>query len=91
MLHVAIAVTFQTMIGLVFRNWWLGVFLAAAFFGGREITQAEYRWIEAFGHGHRANMPWWGGFAPSAWTMKSVLDVSAPIAATVLIALIAQR
>ena len=25
----------------------------------RELAQAEYRWIEQFGAGVRANMPWW--------------------------------
>ena len=36
--------------------------LCACFYLGREHAQAEYRWIAAYGNGHRDNMPWWGGF-----------------------------
>lgn len=50
----------------------------ACFYAGREHAQAEYRWIAAYGHGHRKNMPWWGGLAPRAWNVKSVADVLLP-------------
>lgn len=50
----------------------------ACFYAGREHAQAEYRWIAAYGHGHRKNMPWWGGLAPRAWNAKSVADVLLP-------------
>lgn len=50
---------------------------AAAYFIGREVAQAEYRRI---GSGKRADMPWWGGLDPKAWTAKSVLDAVVPIA-----------
>lgn len=53
---------------------------AAAFFVGREVTQAEYRWIETYGSGKRPNMPWYGGFDPRAWNFKSVTDAALPVA-----------
>lgn len=53
--------------------------LAAAFFLGREHAQAEYRWIDAYGGGQRANMPWWGGFDPRAWTFKGLMDWLLPL------------
>lgn len=50
----------------------------ACFYAGREHAQAECRWIAAYGHGHRKNMPWWGGLDPRAWNVKSVADVLLP-------------
>lgn len=50
----------------------------ACFYAGREHAQAEYRWIAAYGHGHRKNMPWWGGLDPRVWNVKSVADVLLP-------------
>lgn len=49
------------------------VFCAAAplVFLGREHAQAEYRWIETYGHGQRANLPWWGGFDGRVWDVHS--------------------
>lgn len=52
---------------------------APAFFAGRELTQAEYRYIAAHG-GKRADCPWWCGFYPSAWTVKGMLDWLLPLA-----------
>jgi len=50
----------------------------SAFYLGREITQAEYRYIEAHGR-KRANCPWWCGFMPEAWTLKGLLDWILPL------------
>ena len=46
---------------------------SAIFYFSREITQAEYRYIETHG-GFRYQCPWYCGFIPSAWDIKSVLD-----------------
>lgn len=73
MTHAVITFALTLLFGLPFGA------LAVAFFIGREITQAEYRWIERYGQGQRANMPWWGGFSPRAWTYKSVLDAVLPL------------
>lgn len=48
--------------------------LPAIWYMGREFTQAEYRIIESKYDHKRANMPWYGGFMPEAWTIKGVLD-----------------
>ena len=65
--HILIALLLQTTTALLFRSWGAGALAASAWAISREITQAEYRWIETFGGGHRANMPWWGGFDPRVW------------------------
>lgn len=44
---------------------------AVWFFIGREIAQAEYRWIEYFGDGKRANMKWYNAFEARAWNVHS--------------------
>ncbi|WP_260922943.1 hypothetical protein [Novosphingobium sp. 9] len=58
--HALAALIFQILIGRTTGRWWTGAAIACAYFISRELTQAEYRWIEHFGHGLRANMPWWG-------------------------------
>lgn len=90
MVHGAIALFIQAVFGIALRNWWAGAAVATSFFVAREITQAEYRWIEAFGGGRRANMPWWGGLDPAAWTPKSVMDVVVPLAVTLIVAALMQ-
>ena len=59
-LHALCAVAAQVLIGLFTGNWAYGAIAGCTFFIAREHTQAEYRWIEMFGHGKRMNMPWWG-------------------------------
>lgn len=89
--HLAIAVCVQLAVGRCLGNWWIGGALACCWFLAREHTQAEYRWIAQFGSGLRANMPWWGGFDPSAWTSGSVLDWAAPALACAIIWFIRTR
>lgn len=76
--HIIAAVAMQLVIGLIFGNWFAGACFGSAFYIGREFTQAEYRAIEHTYNGLRANMPWYGGFMPSAWTLKSLLDCLLP-------------
>lgn len=57
--------------------------MSAAFYCGREHAQAEYRAIKSFYGGKRANAPWWCGFEPRAWTVKSMLDWLGPLAVVV--------
>ncbi|WP_137680639.1 hypothetical protein [Aurantiacibacter suaedae] len=85
--HTIIALIIQISIGLLTRNWWAGALLACGYFIGRELAQAEYRWIEQFGAGLRANAPWWAAFDPKVWTKADqVADVVGPILATGLLA-----
>lgn len=87
MFHVAIAVVIQVVLGFATGNWWYGA-AASLIFVGREQAQAEYRWIERYGSRLRANMPWWGGFDPKVWNLKSLLDFALPVAVTVTVALL---
>lgn len=86
MTHALIAALVQFTFGLLTGNWWIGAAMAL-FYVGREHAQAEYRWIEHFGHGRRANMPWWGGFDPNAWDRKSLSDWLFPLSSCALIAI----
>jgi hypothetical protein len=65
--HIALALLIMLPLALLTRSWAAGAAAACAWSISREITQAEYRWIEQFGSGLRANMPWWGGFDPAVW------------------------
>jgi hypothetical protein len=82
--HSAYALLFMAIIGLLTNNWLAGACFGVAFFVGREHAQAEYRVIEHFYEGKRANMPWSGGFERRAWNLKSILDFVLPIAATAI-------
>jgi hypothetical protein len=85
--HSAYAVTAQVVIGLLSGNWWAGAAFGAALLIGREITQAEYRWIAAYGAGKRSNLPWWGSFYYRVWThLDSWLDWLVPAVAVVGVA-----
>jgi len=65
--HIVMALLLQVPTALLFRSWGAGAVAASAWAISREITQAEYRWIETYGHGLRANMPWWGGLDGRVW------------------------
>ena len=83
LLHALVALLAQALVGQATGNWWLGGALACCWWTAREHTQAEYRWIAAFAGGHRAGMPWWGGFDPRAWDRGSVFDTVIPGAACI--------
>lgn len=86
-IHIMIALIVQTLVGLATGNWWAGAAWGAGFYLGREIAQAEYRWIEAFGYGRRANMPWWGPLDPRVWRkFDAWADWVGPALAVVIVA-----
>jgi hypothetical protein len=90
--HALAAVAIQAVIAFTTRNWWIGAALASGYFLGREVAQAEYRWIEQFGDGLRANLPWWGSADARLWTqMAQVADWLGPILATTLVAVVISR
>jgi hypothetical protein len=90
--HALAAVAIQAVIGLTTRNWWIGAALACGYFLGREVAQAEYRWIEQFGDGLRANLPWWGAADARLWGQPAqVADWLGPILATTLLAVVIGR
>ena len=65
--HILLGLTIQLIIRAILRSWSAGAAAAIAWAVSREITQAEYRWIEHYGGHLRANMPWWGGLDPKVW------------------------
>jgi len=85
--HSAYALLFMAIIGLLTGNWYAGACFGSAFFVGREHAQAEYRVIEHFYEGKRANMPWYGGFEPRGWDIKSMFDWILPTVLTMTIAI----
>ena len=88
--HLALAVGLQLLVVAATRSWWGGALAAGAWAISRELTQAEYRWIEHHGGGLRASMPWWGGFDPIVWHKADPwLDWIAPTLLAVAIALVA--
>ena len=85
--HALVALAIQIAVGLCTRNWWAGAALACGYFIGREFSQAEYRWIEQFGHGLRGNMPWWGAFDTRVWPrLDQWADLFGPIFVTLALA-----
>lgn len=81
------------IIGFYFNNPIYFSLLAISFFVGREHTQAEYRWIETFGRGVRANMPWWATLDIRVWDFHSwfwnlLLPIGYVIGLSVVVSLI---
>ena len=87
-----LALAIQLGVYFTTRSWTAGAIAASAWAISREITQAEYRWIEHFGAGLRANMPWWGGLDVRVWqNVDPWLDWMIPVAAVTVVAVIAGR
>lgn len=85
--HLCLAILLQLIVVWTCGSWFGGAATASAWAISREITQAEYRWIEAYGHGLRANMPWWGGLDLSVWhKLDPWVDWVLPTVATFAIA-----
>ena len=90
--HVLLGTLILAIVRLMTRSWTAGAAAASAWFISREITQAEYRWIERFGGGLRANMPWWGGLDPRVWQhLDPWVDWIAPSTVVIAIAIAAER
>ena len=58
-----------------------GLVLPAGFYIGRELAQAEYRYIEYYCNNKRSDMPWYAPWTLKAWKTqqgtiywKSILD-----------------
>lgn len=91
MTHAIAALAIQIVIGVLTGQWWLAAAVPVAMFIGREHGAAEYRWIERYGAGRRANMPWWGGFDLRIWTTRDQwLDWIGPVVATSSLAIIVE-
>jgi hypothetical protein len=89
MFHILIAVSVQLIFGLLTGDFVTGAVPACTFYMGREIAQAEYRWIEHYGFGRRANMPWYGAFDPRVWhKAHSWIDWLGPVTCCALVAVV---
>jgi hypothetical protein len=90
--HIVFALLLQAGVALSLRNWAAGAATASGWAISREITHAEYRWIEQFGDGLRTKMPWWGGLDVRVWQhLDPWLDWILPCAVTIAIAMLAGR
>ena len=85
--HPLIALVVQGVLWYLTGNSWYGV-CTSFFFLGRELAQAEYRWIEQFGSGLRRNMPWHAVLDPKVWSVHSLTDWLLPIIFTVVVAVL---
>jgi hypothetical protein len=70
---------------------WIGCFAASAVCIMREITQREYQWIQAFGGGHRANMPGYAGLEVWQWNAHSISETIAAILVALIMAVLVSR
>ncbi len=68
----SIVVLIAGLIGFIFGYADIFAGSMTVFFIGRELTQAEYRWIKWFGLGKRENMPWWAIFDYRVWDVHSL-------------------
>jgi hypothetical protein len=92
MAHLVFSLVIQLIVARYFRSWGAGAAAAIAWAVSREITQAEYRWIELYGAGLRANMPWWGGLDLRVWQkVDPWLDWSLPSLLVLVVAFAARR
>jgi len=87
--HLVQALILQLILFFIFNDLWIGVFSSSAFFAGREIAQAEYRWIQQYGNGKRSNLPWWGFLDYRVWPISSwFFDLLLPIIGVVGVAVL---
>ena len=90
--HIIPALLVQLAISLLLRSLSAGAASACIWSISREITQAEYRWIEQFGGGLRANMPWWGGLDYRVWMkLDPWLDWILPSLLAIAIAVVVDK
>ena len=80
--HAGYALAMMAIVWALTGNALAGAMLGVGFFAGREHSQAEYRSIQQFYGGKRANMPnVFVAFMPRAWSLDSFLDLALPIIA----------
>ncbi len=70
---------------------WIGWFAGSAVCVMREITQREYQWIEAFGHGLRRTMPGYEGLKIWEWNSHSLSETAVAMIASALVAVAVSR
>jgi len=90
--HILICLALQGIGYALTKNPFIGVIAGTFFFAGREISQAEYRNIEASTSRLRKDMGVLGGFNPKYWTLKAFFaDLTIPSIIVITIAIILQK
>jgi hypothetical protein len=87
-IHAGYALLMMAIVWALTGNPLAGALLGVGFFAGREHSQAEYRSIQQFYDGKRANMPDWAGFMSRVWSKDSILDLMFPIVAVTVVLVI---
>ena len=89
--HIIICLALQGIGYALTKNPFIGAIAGIFFFAGREISQAEYRNIEASPSKLRKDMSVFGGFNPKYWTLKAFFaDLTIPSLIVITIAIILQ-
>lgn len=83
MSHAGVAVLFMFVSFVLFGTVFYGALVVSGFYVGREIAQAEYRYMSDNNLG-RIDSPWYSGFKPEAWNKKSVLDFMIPVIVSII-------
>jgi hypothetical protein len=87
--HILICLALQGIGYALTKNPFVGAIAGIFFFAGREISQAEYKNIEASQSKLRKDMSVFGGFNPKYWTLKALLaDLTIPSVIVITIAII---
>ena len=88
--HILICLAFQGIGYALTKNPFIGAIAGIFFFLGREISQTEYRNIEASESKLRKDMSVLGGLNPKYWTLKALIaDLTIPSLIVITIAIIA--
>lgn len=89
--HILICLALQGIGYALTKDPFIGAIAGIFFFAGREITQTEYRNIEASPSKLRKDMNMFGGFNPKYWTLKALIaDLTIPSLIVITIAIILQ-
>jgi hypothetical protein len=90
--HILICLAFQGIGYALTKNPFIGAYAGIFFFAGREISQTEYRNIEASESKLRKDMSVLGGLNPKYWTLKALIaDLTIPSLIVITIAIILQK
>jgi hypothetical protein len=90
--HILICLAFQGIGYALTKNPFIGAIAGIFFFLGREISQTEYRNIEASQSKLRKDMSVLGGLNPKYWTQKALIaDLTIPSLIVITIAIILQK
>jgi len=90
--HILICLALQGIGYALTKDPFIGAIAGIFFFLGREISQTEYRNIEASPSKLRKDMSVFGGFNPKYWTIKAILaDLTIPSLLVITIAIILQK